>query len=368
MVMKTPRSVDIDITNKCNLRCKHCYHFNSPNDVKIDLPKTEWLKFFEELNRCQVMNVTFAGGEPFCREDFIDILEGLIENRMRFSILTNGTLISDELASFISSTNRCDSIQVSIDGSTSETHDVLRGKGSFERSIEGIKCLSRYGLPVTSRITVNRTNLNDLENIAHLLFTELGLKSISTNSAFCMGLGVENAEEILLSAQERSQAIEKLLKLNERYGGRINAMAGPLAEGTMWREMEKARSMKLASIDNRGSLVGCGCIFNKIAVRADGTIVPCTLLSHMELGKINQDSLREIWQHHPELKKLRDRCHIALSDLEFCRGCHYIPYCTGNCPATAYALHGETNYPSPEGCFKRFLEAGGRLPAGADTC
>ena len=77
-VMKTPRSVDIDITNRCNLRCRYCYHFSSPGDVDEDLPQDVWLRFFEELRRCAVMNVTLAGGEPFLRGDLRGLIEGIV--------------------------------------------------------------------------------------------------------------------------------------------------------------------------------------------------------------------------------------------------------------------------------------------------
>ena len=63
-LMKTPKSVDLEITNMCNLRCKHCSHFSSEGDVDRDISTEEWLEFFEELNRCAVMDVCLQGGEP----------------------------------------------------------------------------------------------------------------------------------------------------------------------------------------------------------------------------------------------------------------------------------------------------------------
>ena len=101
---------------------------------------------------------------------------------------------------------------------------------------------------------------------------------------------------------------------------------------------------------------------SQIAVRADGVMTPCIQMSHLELGRINMDNLQEVWQKHPELKRLRERHKISLSRFEFCEGCDYIKYCTGNCPATAYTILGTENHPSPDACLKRFLEAGGRLP------
>jgi SynChlorMet cassette radical SAM/SPASM protein ScmE len=156
--------------------------------------------------------------------------------------------------------------------------------------------------------------------------------------------------------------MDTLIKLNKRYDDRITAQAGPLAEAARWTEMEQARGNGQKSIALGGSLTACGCIMDKIAVRADGVIVPCIMLSHIELGRINTDDLKQTWQHNPEMQKIRDRRRIPLSDFEFCQGCEYTKYCTGNCPGLAYTITGEVNHPSPDACLKQFLEDGGRLP------
>jgi SynChlorMet cassette radical SAM/SPASM protein ScmE len=363
-LMITPRSVDLSITNRCNLRCTYCSHFTGAGDVGQDLPKEEWLQFFEELNRCAVMNVTLQGGEPFCRKDLPELIEGIVSNRMRFNILSNGTLINDEMAAFLASTGRCDGVQVSIDGSVPMTHDACRGKGNFVKAMQGIKCLINNNVPVSVRVTIHRKNVNDLHSIAKLLLEEVGLPSFSTNSAAHMGLCRENAEQLQLTAEERSLAMEALLQLEKKYNGRIGATAGPLAEGRDWLEMEKAREQRSETILGRGHLSGCNGPMSQIAVRADGVMVPCSQMSHIELGRINIDDLQEVWQEHPELEKLRGRHNIPLNDFEFCQGCEYINYCTGNCPALAYTILGKENHPSPDACLKRFLEAGGRLPQG----
>lgn len=362
-LMRTPKTVDIDITDRCNLRCRYCYFFTSPAEVR-DLPKEEWLTFFEELNRAAVTAVTMAGGEPFIREDLKDILAGIVRNRMRFSLLSNGTLIEDDMAAYLASTRRCDYVQVSIDGSIPITHDSFRGKGSFYKAIQGIRCLQRHKVPVAVRVTIHRQNVHDLENIARLLLEDIGLASFSTNSAGYLGLCQKNTDQVQLTTEERALAMTTLLKLIDKYGDRISAAAGPLAEARMWSEMDRARSEGRESLPGRGYLVGCGCTFDKLAVRADGIIVPCNMLSQIELGRINRDSLVEIWQNHPALWKIRDRRSIPLSSFEFCRGCSYVTYCTGNCPALAFNLTGEVDHPAPDACLRRFLDEGGKLPEG----
>jgi len=362
-LMKTPKSVFIEITNRCNLRCKYCSHFNSPGDVGIDLPTEEWLSFFEELKSCAVMEVTLSGGEPFYRNDFRDLLTGITRNKMRYSILTNGTLITDEMAKFIASTHRCNSIQISLDGSVPEIHDACRGMGSFMKAKEGIACLKRHQIPLAVRVTINRYNVKDLENIAELLLEEIGLSSFSTNSATHFGLCKSNAEQVQLTPDEHYLAMKTLQILNNRYPDRIQAQAGPLDNLKAWSKMKKALSQGLEEPPNLGfgHLTSCGGPMAKIAVRSDGVIVPCNLLSHIELGRINEDNLKEIWSHHPQLIRLRERHKISLKDFEFCRECDYIEHCKGGCPAVAYNILGNEYHPSPDSCLKRFLEANGTL-------
>jgi SynChlorMet cassette radical SAM/SPASM protein ScmE len=362
--MKTPRSVDLSISNRCNLQCTYCSHFTGAGDVGQDLPKEVWLQFFEELNRCAVMNVTIGGGEPFCRKDLPDLVEGIVRNRMRFNILSNGTLITDEMAAFLASTGRCDGVQVSIDGSVPTTHDACRGKGNFLKAMQGIKSLQDHNVPVSVRVTIHKHNVRDLENVARFLLEEVGLPSFSTNAASYMGLCRKNTDQIQLTAEERSLAMATLLKLDRKYNGRISATAGPLAEGKDWLEMEKARRDRKQDIQGRGCLSGCNGPMNTLAVRADGVMVPCGQMSHIELGRINTDNLQEVWQEHSELKRLRERQNIPLKNFQFCQGCEYIPYCTGNCPALAYTILGKDDHPSPDACLKLFLEAGGGLPEG----
>ena len=366
-VMATPRSVDLSITGHCNLRCRYCSHFSSSSDVAEDLPTEAWLKLFEELNACAVMNVTLSGGEPFCREDLEELIEGIVRNRMRYNILSNGTLITDRMAEFIAFTGRCDGVQVSIDGPIPEIHDSFRGEGNFRKAMAGIRFLQKHNVNVDVRVTIHRENVDNLEKIARLLLEDLGLSGFSTNSASYMGRCRHNSEQIQLTVKERSFAMEALLKLNKKYNGRIFASAGPLAECESWFEMEQACQGKGESISGGGYLTGCGGPMSGLAVRADGVMIPCAQLSHLDLGRINTDKLKAVWQNHPTLKRLRERCRISLSAFDFCKGCDYVNFCTGNCPALAYNILGDENHPSPDACLRRFLKKGGKLPEGFAT-
>lgn len=354
-VMSTPRSVDLEITSRCNIRCQYCYYLNNEGVNYLDLPLERWLQFFDELGEAKVLDVCLAGGEPLVRDDIFEIISGIVKNRMRFQILTNGCLVTRETAVRLRETKRCNSVQVSLDGSRPEIHESLRGKNSFGPALDAIKILKEEGVLVTVRVTVHSYNIDDLPAVAHLLLEEVGIPSFSTNSVSSLGTHAKYKNDILLTPVDQLRAMKVLAGLDEKYPGRISASAGPLANWKMFREMEAARK-KNKPIPGRGRLVGCGCIFTRLAVRADGAFIPCVTLPQMVLGHISRDSLREVWLNSPQLNTLRERITIPLESFIECQGCEYISSCTGNCAGSSLSLLGDANRPSPADCLRKFKE------------
>ena len=351
------RNLNIAITGRCNLHCKYCFYADEMTALR-DLPTERWLAFFVELGRLKVMDVTLTGGEAFTRRDFFELVDGIIANRMRYSILSNGTLINEKtLEKFAVGKRRLrlNSIQISIDGSSAEINDKSR-PNSFERAIRGLRLLKQAGFPVTVRATINRHNLHDLENIARLLLEDIGLPSFSTNDAMPIGAGCENQGDISLTSREKAEAMEIFARCLERYPGRLTASAGPQAKISMYRDMERARSTgELAASWEMGRLTACGCIFSNLDILHDGTVVPCHVLYGLTLGNITTDSLEEIWYTHPTLDALRNRRTIPMQKVAGCEQCAWASYCNGSCPGMAYQMTGDFNRANPEDCYSRFL-------------
>lgn len=358
-VQDAPKSVDISITGKCNQRCAYCFYHDEMTS-RPDLPKEEWLTFFKELGRLAVRDVCLSGGEVFVRPDLWELIDGLIENRMRYSINTNGTLVTEKtLAGFEKGKRRTrlNSIQVSIDGSCAEVHDRSRGKGSFEKAIRGLRLLKEAGFPVTVRVTVNRYNVDDLEDVAKLLLEDVGIKSFGTNDAMPMGAGCSNQNSITLLPHQEIQAMKTLSKLEKKYNGRVTASAGPLGMFHIYQAMERAKSTGDLTINwTMGYLSSCGCVFNKMAVHHDGCITPCNMLSNLELGRINADSVNHIWKNHEILIHLKKRRAIPMMNLPECRECQWAPFCNGGCPALISDLTNNYNRPNDRDCYHLFLK------------
>ena len=296
-----------------------------------------------------------AGGEPLLRDDFFDLVDSIVANRMRFSLLTNGSLVTPEIAARLKATARCDLVQVSLDGSTARIHESLRGAGTFAPALAAIRHLQDAGLKVTVRVTVHPGNVDDLPSIAALLLDDLQLPSFSTNAAATLGNAGKYGEQNRLTPATRLKAMRELARLAAIYPGRIEASAGPLADWNMFLGMEEARRSGQA-VPGRGRLVGCGCIFTRLAVRSDGAYVPCVMLPQMVLGRVGADRLEEVWQSSETLQTLRSRWSIPLTSFAECRGCAWQQSCTGNCAGSALALTGAANRPCPEACLKRFHE------------
>ncbi len=297
--------------------------------------------FFKVLGQAGVMTVCLTGGEALSRSDFFELVDGVIANRMRYTILSNGTLVTERtLAEFEVGKRRLrlDSIQISIDGSSADIHDQSR-PNSFSRAIRGLKLLKAANFPLTVRVTINRFNYKDLENSARLLLEEVGLSGFSTNEAFPCGTTNRYEEGIMLSVAQRREVMETLTRLNIKYHGRISATAGPLALAREEFAIQEAQDRGEKEFPGRGKLIACGGVYEKIAVLHDGTFVPCHVISDLHLGNLLTDDLVEVWQKHPLMKAMRERCQISLDDIEPCKDCDYKGYCTGGCPGGAQFLN-----------------------------
>jgi SynChlorMet cassette radical SAM/SPASM protein ScmE len=364
--LSAPVSADVSVTGRCNLHCRYCFYSDEMVSLS-DLSTEEWKKAFGKLGGAKVLKLTLTGGEPFARKDIFSLIDSVVENRMRYSILSNGTLLDGETVRRLGEgrrRTRMDSIQVSIDGSTARVHNRSRPE-SFESALAGLKLLLENGFPVSVRVTISRHNMDDLDGIARLLIEDIGLRSFSTCDASPIGMGCTYGRELALDHREILAVGLKLERLLSRYPGGITAQAGPLANLRMYREMEEA--MEKGSGSGRwkmGCLSSCGGVFERLAILHDGSVVPCSMLHDMKMGSILTDDLLALWNESPLMEEVRRRYCVPLSSIPECRGCRWTEICNGGCPGVVRQMRGTILAPDRRNCYRDFLEANGlkRVP------
>ncbi|MBR3249355.1 MAG: radical SAM protein [Clostridia bacterium] len=153
----------IEVTRACNLRCKHCLN-NSGEVMKNQLCKEDFLKLISDFANEGIQEIRFTGGEPLVHKNIFEFIEYAHNLGLYTSIGTNGTLITEDIAKKLTKVGLNMAI-VSVDG-TMEAHDKIRGNGSFNKTINGIKNLKKYNIEVRVNAVVMKSNIDDIVILA----------------------------------------------------------------------------------------------------------------------------------------------------------------------------------------------------------
>ena len=198
LIFKTRYFAEIDITDNCNLRCKHCYHFKGKEELnRQDLPLDVWRTRFEELHRAGVRIVLLVGGEPALRSDILMLADGIFPF---IFIITNGTVkVPDEFKHLLF---------VSLDGNR-ERNDFVRGAGVFS------KVLSNYSQDprVVFNVTVTSDNYHEVETIVKLA-KEKGLRGVVCN-VYTPTVGKSSA--LFIKTENRKTIMSELKRVKKLY-------------------------------------------------------------------------------------------------------------------------------------------------------
>lgn len=166
--------IDMVITTGCNFRCRHCFIKGSSyvNDITLDVDK--WKEIINKLCNYGLMSVVITGGEPLVYQHLPELLDYINDVGLKIQLLTNGYLLNDEFIKRISKYRNV-SVQVSLDGSNSETNNFQRNMlDAYEKTVSNIRILRKYNISVTIAMVLNKRNIKDLyDNSMFELCTEL---------------------------------------------------------------------------------------------------------------------------------------------------------------------------------------------------
>ena len=326
-----PSYVSISPTRQCNLKCKMCIqHRRSKDKAKTlswykpdqELPLDAWITLFEELTKWRPI-VFITGGEPLLYSHILELIEEAKKRDLLVHLQTNGILlakIADHLVKF-----GVDMVTVSLDGPPA-VHDLIRGKGTFQKSAEGFRALvearDRQSSPsplMDIRCTILKDNLNHLGEMVAIA-QELGADLLSfTHAIFSSPELVECHNRLLTPDWAEALGLEMIppsIPKGEYFESEIGPEAVPLLQTSFEDIRRRAQgSIKVQFSPNLpDNLIApyyldleypfpqvCKSLWKNCRILPDGTISPCL---HLVMGNITKEPLRVVW-NNPKMQRLR---------------------------------------------------------------
>ncbi|MCR1985097.1 radical SAM protein [Blautia coccoides] len=303
-------SISILITERCNLYCKHCAANSKKMNEVIDIPTDEMMSILSKVIECNPESITISGGEPLVRKDFKQIISFIRDNSsISIDLMTNATLINDDLAKFLA--KNVNVFDISMDGYDEKSCALIRGEGVFDKVINGIKLLQKYG--------ANKIALS-MVDIHHSPYEQNMFKKL------CKDLGVEAVVRILSASGRAKENLDYLENKTVRKD--INPSDNK-AVFPPKKEMEDL-------------LKACTCIAGNrcFTIQADGNIVPCDAFSceNIVIGNIRDiKNLSDFIQAEEYMKNVGIGTFLDYSPYGnvICKDCPVRHFCL-SCPFQVY--------------------------------
>lgn len=328
-------------TNRCNLRCKHCYIEAEDHSYDSELTNEEARIFIDDLARMRVPVLLFSGGEPLIRQDIYELGRLAAEKGLRPVISSNGTLIDDEVALKIKAAG-FQYVGISIDGAPA-THDEFRNKkGAFDMAIKGIRACINNGVKTGIRFTVNKYNQKDLPEIFDIIERE-GIPRFCMYHLVYAGRGKDMMEMDTVTDEKRAilnLVSEKTVELYNK-GVEVEILTTDNhADGIyLYNKICQSEPERAAEVVNLLQMHG-GCSAGTKFANVDprGNVHPCQFWQDYTVGNVKDKPFSEIWTSDDELMvKLREK-HKYLQGK--CGTCDFKSLCSG-CRIRARAAYGD---------------------------
>ena len=311
-----PISGSFELTSRCNLACRMCYVRQAAGDSFYkgkELSPAQWLLLAQQALDNGLLFLTLTGGEIFLRQDFFEIYEPLTRMGFILTLMTNGTLITDEIANRLvqSPPNH---INITIYGASKETYQTVTGVADgFNNCCAGIETLIAHHLPIGLKTTITRQNVSDLT----------AMKEMARNWEIPL-----IASWLLAERRDGKKSDVENCRLSAKDGVKLEALDGDYLED--WEEARKLFAK------NRGNFY-CRAGKATFAITSFGEMNVCLNLPLPACMPL-ETGFRDAWDH---LESFVDSAPPATSA---CKDCDARGYCQ-LCPSWSYFENGTLNNP-----------------------
>lgn len=327
-----------ELTLGCNLKCLHCGSTAGGRRAE-ELSTREALALCADLKKSGCLGVALMGGEPLLRKDFFEIASRVRDLGMELSVITNGTIHSEEIFENLKKL-RPRAVAVSLDAADPALHDKIRGAaGAFRKSDDFINRCLKEGLPVSVITTVHKLNLGELAKLRDLIKG----RGIAWQVQTAGGEGGRFSKEFLLDPEEFYAVGLFVEACRREYSPEELPVIGAHDLGY------NSRLLKNVSLYEKWE--GCQAGISVAGVRSDGGVMGCLAINddkYLE-GNVRQKSFYEIWNSPDSFRYTRGFKKEQAGPN--CAACGQVETCKGGCNEMSLmktgALHNDPY------CFRR---------------
>jgi radical SAM protein with 4Fe4S-binding SPASM domain len=350
-MLVAPMTVDINLTNRCNLRCAFCsatpFHHTTKTD---ELTLAEIVGLFDQIEDMGVFLVRLAGGEPLVRRDIIPILEDAGRRAFDTVVLTNGVFLAEPVVAAIRGAG-INSLGISVDGPTAALHDAHRGvPGTFDTVMGNLERLRRHDVTYSAMTTVTSRNCGSLVEVVEFL-DDRGFERVNFILLNFSGMARSAPDDFSGFPEWRAEFLRLTRHLAERRP-RIGVSVLPPHEDPVPYEMyvplRDAGELELLETvwgipyrdipANAG--IGCAAGKTQLTVFENGDVYGCELMRDADAwraGSVRTMPLQDIWDTSAVFQQLRS---MKKRDLTGKCGSCPLEVCGGGCRASAFNQTG----------------------------
>ncbi len=334
-------SLRVEATSKCNLGCKYCFANSTMLERKEeDMSLLEVERLLDMARKSKIRKILWSGGEPFSRDDFIDVLR--LSHGIKTSFVTNGESITREHLIEISKMSHVNRIRFSIDGF--DGHDRVRKGSSWKNVLEKIRICHEVN-PCVSIVPQTTASSYTLDEIPELL------SEVSK-------IGADRWRMFMLRFSGRIS--RGSVDINSKYYSDYVSLMSEIAtisrsnnldlqievDGGFQSNLDQVlETSSFPTVD--GNTHPCQYLLHVLTIRSNGDIASCPFFE-LEIGNISSYSTIEEIETHVPLIAWRNQ---KLSNLKNCEQCRYLNICTGGCRKTAVDLLGSFYAEDPVFCY-----------------
>jgi radical SAM protein with 4Fe4S-binding SPASM domain len=297
-----PLNASIELTQRCNIRCLHCYNFDRdeprPACDKPELSTEEILRVMDDLRAAGCLFLMLTGGEALSHPDLFLFIDHARKLNLAVQLLTNGTMLKPGVAARLASFENLLGVSVSLYGATAEVHDaVTQMPGSFRRTWDGVGRLVHLGISVRLKFILMKQNAHE----AGAMRADADARGLPYTMDLTITSRHDGTHGSLQTRIDRDQ-LEALYR-------------GPLADLAIRTPQQFT-----------DETFPCNCARGNVCITSTGDVQPCVSVP-WAAGNIREQPFAEIWKSSPVFQQIRG---LKIADYEHCAPCEHQGYCRRN--------------------------------------